>query len=312
MYINLLRTRLIIILLIIISTLSNLSFAQGGFDFPFKIGSYFEYDYAGSSFNYRYYAKITRDTVINGKKVAILSFFDEPGMGNYDVYYRIDTNTLNIYNGLTQTCVDTTGFSLEAGFKLPVGYIWNTCDTSKPYYRSYIVDTSSYSNILNYNKLLKTVTRVDTSTGITSDGTAMYVFTEKFGFFIYSQSSSGPFGPYSIVLKGAIIDSVTYGSITLGINQISSGIPGGYSLKQNFPNPFNPSTNIRINLPKAENVKLIVYDQLGREVNTLIDERLNPGEYEYRFVNNNLSSGVYYYTLLTDNFRDTKRVILVK
>lgn len=285
------------------------AFAQT-FDYPFKIGSYYEYTY--SALNYRFYAKVTHDTIINGKLFAVLRFFDEPGMGDYDTYYRIDSVTNNIYDGITGTCVDSTGFTLIGGFKLPLGYVWNKCDTTEPYVRKYIIDTATYGNILNSGIPLKTFTRIDTITGITLDGTILHVYSEKFGFYAYSQSFSGPFGPYSIILKGAIIDSISYGEILLGVSQISTELPSTYKLEQNFPNPFNPSTTIRFSIVQSEEVKLIVYDQLGNEIKTLVDEKMAPGIYEYNFANNNLSSGVYFYKLIAGNFHQTKRMVLIK
>lgn len=85
-----------------------------------------------------------------------------------------------------------------------------------------------------------------------------------------------------------------------------------YELVQNYPNPFNPSTVIRYQLPKAGNVKLIVYDILGREVAKLIDEFQNDGRYEVKFDASNLSSGVYIYRLEANDFVDSKKMLLVK
>ena len=89
-------------------------------------------------------------------------------------------------------------------------------------------------------------------------------------------------------------------------------LPNYYSLSQNYPNPFNPSTVIKFTLPEAQNVKLTVFDVLGREVISLVNEHRNPGVYEVNFDASELSSGVYFYRLVTDNFSDTKRMLLVR
>jgi len=89
-------------------------------------------------------------------------------------------------------------------------------------------------------------------------------------------------------------------------------IPNYYSLSQNYPNPFNPSTNINFTLPKGENVKLVVFDILGREVAVLVNEFKTSGVYNVNFDASHLSSGVYFYSIQTDNFRETKRMLLVK
>jgi hypothetical protein len=89
-------------------------------------------------------------------------------------------------------------------------------------------------------------------------------------------------------------------------------IPNYYSLGQNYPNPFNPATVIIFTLPESQNVKLIVFDILGREVKTLINEVRSPGIYEVNFDASSLSSGVYFYRLITDNFTDTKKMLMIK
>ncbi|MBV6479605.1 MAG: hypothetical protein HGGPFJEG_02391 [Ignavibacteria bacterium] len=89
-------------------------------------------------------------------------------------------------------------------------------------------------------------------------------------------------------------------------------IPEEYSLSQNYPNPFNPVTRIKFSLPKESSVKLTVYDILGREVKKLVNEKLSVGRYEYEFNGSSFASGVYFYTLETDRFVKTKRMVLIK
>ena len=98
----------------------------------------------------------------------------------------------------------------------------------------------------------------------------------------------------------------------IGINQISSNIPNNFSLKQNYPNPFNPNTIINYQLQKFSNVSLKVYDVLGNEVSTLVNQKQNAGSYEVGFNATALSSGIYFYTLKTEGFSETKRMLLVK
>lgn len=100
----------------------------------------------------------------------------------------------------------------------------------------------------------------------------------------------------------------------VGITPISS-IVKDYELKQNYPNPFNPSTSIEFSLKKNADVNLIVYDMQGREVARLLkNERLGQGSYRYDFNTSefNLSSGVYFYKLVTGDFISTKKMMLVK
>ena len=97
------------------------------------------------------------------------------------------------------------------------------------------------------------------------------------------------------------------------INEISSTVPESYSLQQNYPNPFNPSTSIRFEIQKSANVSLEVYNVNGQKVATLINnEVVSPGTKEVSFNGSNLSSGIYYYTLRTGSFTDTKKMMLIK
>ncbi|HEY3250094.1 MAG TPA: T9SS type A sorting domain-containing protein [Ignavibacteria bacterium] len=104
-----------------------------------------------------------------------------------------------------------------------------------------------------------------------------------------------------------------------GIRKLGNKIPTSFSISQNYPNPFNPTTKIKFQIParsaggaKLSNAKLIVYDILGREVQTLVNEQLTPGTYEVDFEGTNLSSGVYYYTFSAGDFVETKRMVLIK
>ncbi|MGH2576022.1 MAG: agmatine deiminase family protein [Ignavibacteria bacterium] len=97
-----------------------------------------------------------------------------------------------------------------------------------------------------------------------------------------------------------------------GISINGNTIPGRYRLYQNYPNPFNPTTNINFDIPKSSFVKLVVYDILGREVTVLINENLNAGSYKYEWNASNLTSGVYFYKLQTEEFKDVRKIILIK
>lgn len=101
-------------------------------------------------------------------------------------------------------------------------------------------------------------------------------------------------------------------SSTIGIQQISNNIPNKFSLEQNYPNPFNPATNIKFNLPKSSQVKLAVYDVTGKLVAELVNENLKAGSYIADFDASHLTSGVYFYKLLTNDFIETRKMILIK
>lgn len=96
------------------------------------------------------------------------------------------------------------------------------------------------------------------------------------------------------------------------IINISGEVPGNYSLSQNYPNPFNPATKIRFNLPKNSEVRLSVFDMTGREVETLVNGVLPAGTFEADWNPAELSSGIYFYTLKTADFSETKKMIFLK
>jgi len=135
---------------------------------------------------------------------------------------------------------------------------------------------------------------------------------------------------YAVGSGGTILQTTTGGNV-IGIESISKEIPKTFSLSQNYPNPFNPVTKIKFSLPLpskggAQNVRLVVFDVLGREIASLIppfrggQEGLQPGTYEVEWDASNYPSGVYFYKLLTADasaplsikFSETRKMVLVK
>ncbi len=98
----------------------------------------------------------------------------------------------------------------------------------------------------------------------------------------------------------------------VGITPIGNEIPKEFSLGQNYPNPFNPQTKIKFDIAKHSNVRITVYDIAGRLVTTLVNENLMPAKYEIKFDGSGLSTGVYFYTLETADFADTRKMMIVK
>ncbi len=111
--------------------------------------------------------------------------------------------------------------------------------------------------------------------------------------------------------SGGIGGFIKYAPST-GINPVNGNVPADFSLAQNYPNPFNPSTTIKFALPKSGSVMLKVYNALGKEVETLVNEVMGAGMYEVTFDASKLNSGMYFYRLSTNGFSETKRMMLVK
>jgi len=114
-----------------------------------------------------------------------------------------------------------------------------------------------------------------------------------------------------IVGNSGIILKTTNGGLT-PVETISSNVPSAFSLSQNYPNPFNPGTKIKFQIAKTIAVKLTVYDELGRDIETLVNEQLHPGTYEVYWNGTNVASGIYFYRLQSDNFVDIKKMVLLK
>jgi photosystem II stability/assembly factor-like uncharacterized protein len=132
-------------------------------------------------------------------------------------------------------------------------------------------------------------------------------------------------GIYTLCILNNFIFAGTEGSSVwrrnlseiIGIQNVSTEIPREFMLYQNYPNPFNPTTKIKFDLragvrSQKSEVKLVIYDIIGREIQTLVNELLQPGTYEVIFDGSNLPSGIYFYQLKAGEFIETKKLILLK
>ena len=127
---------------------------------------------------------------------------------------------------------------------------------------------------------------------------------------IYSYSDSKVLtGKYTYRLKQIDFDgSFEYSKEV----EVEVYVPFKFLLEQNFPNPFNPSTKIKYSVPQTSQVQIKVFDLLGKEIETLVNEEKPAGTYEIEFNAANLPSGVYFYQLKADNYIETKKMILIK
>ncbi|MBZ0203530.1 MAG: T9SS type A sorting domain-containing protein [Ignavibacteria bacterium] len=212
-------------------------------------------------------------------------------------YCRIDSLTGNLYTYDTVSHTDCIMDSLNIrknDSAYSCGGKWYRCE-----------DTANY-NIFNLNIKSKSFYWTNYFEGgdrhILVLGIGR-VRTDQYG----AQFSTGH------TLQGCLINGVLYGDTSLvSINQISTEIPENFSLSQNYPNPFNPATHIGFRIADFGLVRIIVYDALGREVQTLVNQELQPGTYEVDFDGSNLPSGVYYYKLESESFTETKKMVLLK
>ena len=127
----------------------------------------------------------------------------------------------------------------------------------------------------------------------------------RFGLYSFQQSATG---------LATYFDNIIVKSMPATAIENENNIPTGFSLEQNYPNPFNPETTISYKIQAASNVSLKVYDVLGNEVATLVNEYQQAGTYSSQFsiMNSQLSTGIYFYTLRAGSFVSTKKMVLIK
>ena len=108
------------------------------------------------------------------------------------------------------------------------------------------------------------------------------------------------------------LDDLSFGPATTDVKEAGTGKPYSFALDQNYPNPFNPSTKIQFQIPEAQFVTLKVYNLLGQEVSTLVNEQLQGGSYRAEFDGSNLPSGTYFYRLQAGGFSEVKKMAIAK
>ncbi|NOS84890.1 MAG: T9SS type A sorting domain-containing protein [Ignavibacteria bacterium] len=262
---------------------------------PLSVGNLWVYDYfTQSGFQYSTVTRVTGDTIINNRRYFKLagSFFNG--------WYRTDTTTgsLMMYGGLNN-CNYYFQESLVDSFATVSG--------------CYICSFPSCASIINNVTVFNIVTSLFNVTNgfghsYSNRNYAKYIGLFKSTSFLFNV----PVNTYN--LRGAKINNTVYGDTSglTGISLNEAEIPANYSLSQNYPNPFNPQTKIKFAVPKASFTKLVIYDLLGREVTTLVDEELKPGTYEADWDGSNFSSGVYFYKIISGDYVETKKMVLMK
>lgn len=131
---------------------------------------------------------------------------------------------------------------------------------------------------------------------------------------ISGDGRSEPFRPTgSFFQSRTIVGEIRYVvDVLTGVNTISNEVPNAFELMQNYPNPFNPSTTIKFAIPTAGKVTMKVYDVHGKEISTVVEGEYNPGTYSVDWNAEGLASGVYFYTISSGNFTQTKKLVIVK
>jgi len=275
---------------------------------PLHVGNVWQY--RGGESGTLLTTRVVQDSVINGKKYfKKISYQNSPPTTNFVSWERNDTVS-GVSFMLDFQDVNKNGNYLE---ELPLDSLEN------PYWSRYISYKYSFEhpNPFSFFPGEKTVLVKDTSWVRVERDTLIRRYFEILELF-WGEQIIEKFGVYFFMLEspitvctGAIINGRKYGTL-VGIEEMNQELPNELILGNNYPNPFNPTTTIRYDLPKAGFVKITIYDILGREVRVLVNEEKTPGVYEVRFDARNLASGVYFYTIRTPQNFQSKKMILLK
>ena len=147
---------------------------------------------------------------------------------------------------------------------------------------------------------------------LTATGDSVYTELNLNGFDFSSGSNEIVINAASGGVQVDKVDFFVIGDLTPVSNEDEIDLVNSFSLSQNYPNPFNPTTNINFNLPVSANVSLKVYNLLGQEVQSLLNEARSAGSYTVKFDARNLASGVYFYRLEAGSFVTQRKMTLIK
>ena len=223
------------------------------------------------------------------------------GSGYSKLYYeRVDTQNVKVYR-YDEDSVQSGQEYLIDDLRASVG------DSIKSYrFETYIISNMidlSDTTIFGEDKEAKTYSSVSLIS-------YQYRLIQDFG--LTSILNGYDFGWDSRDLKGAVINGIVYGDTTLtGIEDKINPVIS-FSLSQNYPNPFNPSTTINYSIGKPVQVSLKIFDILGKEITTLVNEYKPSGNYSINFNGGNLASGIYYYQIKAGDFTAAKKFVLMK
>ncbi|MCL5029494.1 MAG: T9SS type A sorting domain-containing protein [Bacteroidetes bacterium] len=287
-------------------SLSSFLFAQ----FPLEINNRWDFA-AGEWWNGQTIGKsdtisfrITSDTVMpNGNRYY--KIFPDNWFNNF-----LRADSIGIY------CYDTVNNKEWLFYKYALEPAYQKYPNAEHLNISYLKDTADTTWYLKIYKW------TDYKLLLFGDSTKIYSFyydtgldnshfiniSPQYGFIGIEQGNYS--SNFSLNLIGCELSGKSYGTLT-SVKEEKLSLEK-YTLYQNYPNPFNPSTTIKYQIPKSGLVQLKIYDILGREVATLVNEEKPSGNYEVTFDGSKLASGVYYYQLNAGDFISSKKMIILK
>lgn len=239
--------------------------------------------------------------------------------GNYSESRVVRDTTMP--NGLTYTQVQGelfSGFFRKDGAKI-LDYSSSSNSESLAYDFSKKQGDTLYINVNGTDTVTKTVYQEGTET--------IFGQQRHYMLFLYKHTQTSMYGIYHITdgmgftgyngevlgfgLAGAIINGIQYGTV-VGVVNTENSLPIEHRIFQNYPNPFNPETTISFTLSKPNYVSILIYNQLGKQVSTLLSRYVMTGSYSVKWSAQNIPSGVYYYRVHVGNSVESKRMILLK
>ena len=275
--------------------------------YPLKIGNKWVY-------NYSFYT-----TPVTGfEDRYIRSILSEEVKPNGKTYFIIEEKLLNL--GITDTVYERIDSSEGKIFRYVEG-----CPGDEQLIDDLLMEIGDSTSATRYGYCLNnppTIFYSDSSftdwgiSGRIRNLSNYDLFTAHYslvsGIGLYSAQISDDNGEKHYNLKGCLIDGVIYGDTLTTSVEIENDIPKSFYLSQNYPNPFNPTTKLSWQLPVGSYLTIKVFDVLGREVATLVDEFKPAGKYDVEFNATELPSGVYFYQLNTGDFVSVKKMLLIK
>jgi hypothetical protein len=302
--------KIILFFCLVFTVLSTLLFqitTYSQMNFPLHVGNKFIYYYTweywypvgGEWGSYRTAYRVIKDSTFNNHKYYMMNAY--PCYTSANTWVRFDSVTKSIYAyDSTNSCSYYFKETLIDSLAMQTGTA-NSCSGK-------IFDWSRTDTIYGVVGTTKSFNRYRSET-------RKIRYNSNFGIIRYEEYVNlGSYGSDNIgTMIGCFINGIKYGDTALtNIRGTNTNVLDEFRLSQNYPNPFNPTTNIKFQIKNDGFVTLKVYDILGKEVATLVNEKLKPGEYETTFSGSGLASGVYFYKLTVGDFTDIKRMVLIK
>jgi len=292
---------------------SETSHSQSTYEFnPLHVGDVWQYRFEDTPGQSKYYSiRIVKDSIINGKQyfkkvdwryearppLSIVKFISwERNDSISGASYMLDFEDIDEDGDTTEEflldSLQIPNISVYESYKYSFKGVSDALFIGK---KNAMIKYTYWSEVYGDTVLVKLVEYLE-----------LFIeeqIADKFGIVSMRQESPDRF------LTGAIINGKKYGTI-VSVDEDLSELPQNYKLFPNYPNPFNNSTKITYQIPSLTKVELIITDILGRTIKTLVDEEKAAGVYNVNFTAENLSSGVYFCTLVTNNIQTIKMIFL--